>query len=216
MAGSFIDVTIHSQSTLSDVGNWPTCVIVSRMARPRVSLKGLSRSGEFYTDTLKAIYDWPHLIHQSHVRMLLEAPCLKDGTGREIRRLHDTVQQHLRALKTMGCEPSGPFIASVLELKLDQNTSFEWQKFSQSMPGIPHYSKMLEFLNLRAQAPEASSTSCSKEGADKSITSFTANTSNLASFPLCKKEQHFLFACPQFKTLAHERKMSTVNQTTSA
>jgi hypothetical protein len=49
--------------------------------------------------------------------MILEAPALKDG--RELHRLHDTVQQHLRALKAMDYEPSGPFITSALELKLD-------------------------------------------------------------------------------------------------
>ncbi len=42
----------------------------------------------------------------------------KTGTGRELRCLYDTVQQHLRALKAMEYEPSGPFITSVLELKL--------------------------------------------------------------------------------------------------
>ena len=116
-------------------------------------IDGLSTSGEFYDEaieTLKARYNLPRLIHQSHVRTILEAPSLKEGTGHEIRRLHDTVQQHLRALKSMGCEPSGPFITSILELKLDSNTSFEWQKFSQELLDLPHYGKLLEFLNLRA------------------------------------------------------------------
>ena len=35
-------------------------------------------------------------------------------------------QQHLRALKAMGQELSGPFIRSLLELKLQQNTIYEW------------------------------------------------------------------------------------------
>ena len=68
------------------------------------------------------------------------------------------MQQHLRALKALGNEPSGPFITSMLELlKLDTNTAFEWHKYSQDSEEVPHYSRLLEFLNLRAQASEAPS-----------------------------------------------------------
>lgn len=34
-------------------------------------------------------------------------------------------------MKSMGYDPSGSFNTSALELKLDQNTMFEWQKHSQ-------------------------------------------------------------------------------------
>ena len=71
--------------------------------------------------------------------MIFEAPSLKEGTGKELGRLCDTVQQHLRALKAMDYEPSGPFITSTLELKLNPNTMFEWQKHSQSSTVVPHY-----------------------------------------------------------------------------
>lgn len=53
-------------------------------------IEGLSTSGECYAEaikTLKARYDRPRLIHQSHVRVILEAPALKEGTGREIHQL---------------------------------------------------------------------------------------------------------------------------------
>ena len=91
-------------------------------------IEGLSRSGDNYSEAvecLQACFDRPRLIHQTHVRMIAEAPALKDGTGKELCRLHDTAQQHLRALKAMGYDPPGPFITSLLELKLDMNTMFE-------------------------------------------------------------------------------------------
>ena len=65
------------------------------------------------------------------MKMIMDAPPLKDGNGKELRRLHDLVLQHLPALKAMDYDPSGPFITSILELKLDTNTVFEWQKYSQ-------------------------------------------------------------------------------------
>ena len=63
----------------------------------RHAIEGLYRSGEHYSeavDCLTARYDRPRLIHQAHVRKTLEAPCLRDGSGRELRRFHDTMQQH--------------------------------------------------------------------------------------------------------------------------
>ena len=57
----------------------------------------------------QARYNRPRLIHQAHVRMIVEAPSLKDGHGKELRKLHYIIQQHLRALKAMGHELSSPF-----------------------------------------------------------------------------------------------------------
>ena len=73
-------------------------------------------------------YNRPRMVHQTHVRRIVEAPSLRDGTGKELRALHDTVVQHLRALKALGHEPSKEFITSLLELKLDSVTMFEWQR----------------------------------------------------------------------------------------
>ena len=115
----------------------------------RGAIECLSRSGEYYAEAiecLQARYDRPRLIHQTHVCMILEAPPLREGTGKELRRLHDTVQQHLRALKAMDCEAPGPFITSVLELKLDSTIMFEWQKHSQDSTAVPHYNNLLDFL----------------------------------------------------------------------
>ena len=56
--------------------------------------EGLSQSGEHYVEAiecLKSRYDRPHLIHQTHVRLILEAPPLKEGTGKELRHLHDVL-----------------------------------------------------------------------------------------------------------------------------
>lgn len=82
---------------------------------------------------------------------------MKDGSGKELRRFHDTLQHHLRALKTVGYKPDAPFITSLVELKLDSATMFEWQKHSQDkMNDVPHYQDLLDFLDLRAQASETS------------------------------------------------------------
>ena len=51
-------------------------------------------------------------------------------------------------------QTSESFIKSMLELKLDQATMFEWQRHSQDSRDTRYYSVLLEFLDLRAQASE--------------------------------------------------------------
>ena len=155
--------------------------------------------------------------------MILDAPPLKEGSGKELRRLYDTVQQHLRALKAMEHEPSGPFITSVLELKLDVNTMFEWQRHSQDDTDVPHYNKLLEFINLRAQASETLPTGRSRAESQSTqstrnssqptnpVASFAANAADSATdCVLCQGEKHPLYACHRFKALPHDQMTSTL------
>lgn len=91
-------------------------------------IEGFSQSGENYeeaVDCLQYRYNRPCLIYQTHVKMILEAPAVKEGTGKELRKLHDKVQQYLRALKSIESESYGAFITSVLEIKQNVNTMFE-------------------------------------------------------------------------------------------
>ena len=110
-----------------------------------------------YTESIECLqkcYNHPCLIHRVHVRAILDAPSLKDGHGKELCRLLDITNQHLQALKAMKFESSGLFIASLLELKLDQGTMFEWQRHIQDSKEVTRYANLLEFLDLRAQALE--------------------------------------------------------------
>ena len=122
-------ISVHDCSSLSDSEKLVHLQHVLKDGSARHVIKCLSHSGEHYSEAVKCLishYDRPRLIHQTHVKMILEAPALKEGTGKELRRLHDT------------------------------NTMFEWQKHSQSSTAVPHYQDLLEFINLRAQASETS------------------------------------------------------------
>ena len=73
----------------------------------------------------------------------MDAPPFKDGSGKELRRLHDAIQQHLRSLKLMEYNPDGSFLTSVIELKLDVDMMYEWQRHSQEKAEVPHYQVLL-------------------------------------------------------------------------
>ena len=58
------------------------------------SIEGLSQSGDCSTEViscLKSRNDRTQLIHQTHVGIILEAPPLKTGDGKELHQLHNTV-----------------------------------------------------------------------------------------------------------------------------
>ena len=106
-------ISVHDRSNLSDSEKLVYLQHSLKNGSARSMIEGLSRSGDNYAEAVECLqsrYDCPCLIHQTHVRMILEAPTLKDGSGKELRRLYDIAQQHLRALKAMGHEPSGPII----------------------------------------------------------------------------------------------------------
>ena len=101
-------VSVHDRTNISDAEKLVYLQHALKEGTAKRVIEGLSRSGEHYAEAvecLQARYDKPRLIHQTHVRMILEAPALKDGSGRELRRLHDTAQQHLGALKSLGHKP---------------------------------------------------------------------------------------------------------------
>ena len=118
----------------------------------------------------------------------------------------------------MGYEPSAPFITSVLELKLDVGTMFEWQKHSNSSTGIPHFDELLEFINFCAQASEHTISGSKRATGSGNhitnpVTSFAANTQSPTtadSCILCKRDVHPLFACSKFKSLPRDRMVATV------
>lgn len=222
-------VSVHDQSKITDSEKLVYLRQALKDGPATHAIEGLSRSGDNYmeaVDCLKHRYDRPRLIHRTHVQMIVDYPSLKEGAGKEIRRLYDKVQQHLRALKAMGNDPPGPFITSVIELKLDENTMFEWQKHSQSSPETPHYNELLEFLNMRAQASETHAHDPSRKSTKfdtqhhrkgfqggKTIASFIANVSGSASnCVLCKDSPHPLYVCSKFKCLTHDQMVSTLKE----
>ena len=219
-------ISVHDRSSLSDAEKFVYLQQALKGGTAKSSIDGLAQSGENYNEAiacLKARYDRPRLIHKAHVKMILDATPLKEGSGKELRALHDTVQQHVRALKSMGYEPSGPFITSTIELKLDETTMFEWQSHSQKSSSVPHYQDLLDFLNLRAQATESHVSDRVPKRINKPeihnskrtpgiigshASGIDARSSSQCS--VCDAEKHPLYACPKFKSMPHQAKLSTL------
>ena len=97
---------------------------------------------------LQERYNRHWLLHPAHVCMVVEASSLKDGSGKELHRVHEVLAQ------VMDYKP-GPFLTSLIQLKLDQTTVVEWYRHIQGTLKVPHHSELLKFLDLRARASES-------------------------------------------------------------
>ena len=147
------------------------------------------------------------LIHQAHVKKIVVIPSLKDGSSKELHCLHDTAQQHIRALKVLGNKPDGPFIT----------TLFEWQRHDQDSATVSGYDKFLEFIDLRAQASEClplerSSRPQRSNGPRRNFqprsATFAAGVTN--NCVVCNVDKHALFTCPKFKAMNREKMMFVI------
>ena len=213
-------IAVHDRRHLSEAEKLAYLRHSLKDGTAKSTVEGLSHSGDQYSEAvecLKARYARPKLIHQAHVKKIVDIPNLKEGNGKELRRLHDTAQQHIRALRSLGNEPDGPFITSLLQLKLDPTTLFEWQKHDQDSTSVSGYGKFLEFINLRAQAsecllPERSLRPHRGENPKRSFQSrsatFTASVSNTCV--VCRGDKHALFTCPQFRSMNRDKRMAVL------
>ena len=97
-------VAIHDRCDILDTQKLVDSRQSQKDGTAKSTTEGLSHSGEHYPESVECVkfrYSCPCLIYRTHVRKICEVPPLKEGTGKELRRLHN-VLQHLRALKAMG------------------------------------------------------------------------------------------------------------------
>ena len=184
----------------------------------------LTRTADSYAEAiscLKAHYDRPRLIYHTHVQKIMGAPSLREGSSKELHRLYDTIQQHICALKTMDGDLTGAFLTSIIELKLDPVTIFEWQKHTQEHKTTPQYEDILGFIDLRAQASETAAlgkkqVKVNQTGggtphhSGRNLTSFATHADSKHHCVLCEPDRHPLYACPKFKGMALVEKLLTL------
>lgn len=96
------EVSIHDSKFMSNAEKLAYLKGSLKDSSAMAIIEGRSQSGNHYDEAIQCLtlcYDCPRLVHQTQVKMTAKAPCLKEGSGREIHKLHE---QHLRALKSRG------------------------------------------------------------------------------------------------------------------
>ena len=106
----------------------------------------------------------------------------------------------------------------MLELRLDQATVFEWQRYSQDSNGVPHYSALLVFIDPRAQASENAihdsdhkhRTPTAEKKCYPQTPSYAVNVDDLCV--ACKLGRHPLYTCKKFRSVPHEQMANILKQ----
>ena len=172
-------------------------------------------SGSEYEEAIKCLlkdYDKPRLLHQAHVRAIVDVPVRKEGSSKDLRHLHDVCNQHMRGLKTMAYDPSGSFITSLIETKLDRSTMFEWQKHTQENLDVPHYLEILEFFDLQVRAASRTVVCDSPKLHSQSVHHKSSTQVRTAYVPrvdttciLCGVRKHPLYVYGKFKSMSPDQ-----------
>ena len=114
------------------------------------AIEAIDAVAEAYPEAVAALknhFDRPQVIHRAHVRAILNIKPMKDGSSGELRKLHDTLQNHLGSLKVKQQLNFERFMTALGECKLDSLTIVEWQKSTQTEKDVPGYEKFLEFTS---------------------------------------------------------------------
>lgn len=214
------NIAIHSKEQLTDAEKLAYLKDSLKDGPARHAIEGLAQTAENYEEAITCLrkrYDRPRLIHQAHVRAVVEAPPLKDGSGRELRRLHDVINQHMRAITAMTDNSLEAFVTSIIETKLDRTSMFAWQDYSHESRQVPSYEKLLEFLDRRAQATEntvrESERKRSGTAPERKISSKLSYATNVEETCIaCKSAKHPLYGCKAFKGFPHSKKLELVRE----
>ena len=98
------EAKIHNSAKLTDQLRMQYLLKSLTTQKVKDAIKGIDATAEAYPEAIEAQtarFDRPEVIHCAHVRSLLKAKYLKDGSFSELRNLHDTFQHHLRSLKAL-------------------------------------------------------------------------------------------------------------------
>ena len=211
------DLTIQSNKKLHDVQKLAYLRDAVEGGSSKHVIEGLSHSADSYTQAVECLqqrYDKPRFIHQSHVKAIVEAPTVKSGNAKELRLLHDTVNQHVHSLRTIKGDTFEAFVSSSSEMKLDLATKFTWQQTVRDRRGVLSIDELLEFIDCRAQASESVIQLSSDpkhpamEKKSKARTSYQVTTERKCVG--CYEAAHPLYATGPFMALSRGKRLAKV------
>ena len=117
------DVTIHSKTTLSNTAKLMYLQVALKDGPARFVIQGLTRTSESYEEAIKCLkeqYDRPRLVEEEHVRSIMDAVPVKNGSEKELHRLYDAATKHYRALKATKSYSLDTVLTVILQQKLDE------------------------------------------------------------------------------------------------
>ncbi|KAJ0169222.1 hypothetical protein K1T71_015282 [Dendrolimus kikuchii] len=221
---------IHNNNSLSDIHKFHY-LRAALQGSAALLIQSLDLKIENYAiawQLLSERYDNQKLLVNNHLQALFNLQNIQRENGSLMRNMVDTINENLRALATLG-EPTDHWdtiIIFIMSKKLDNASSRQWEEYRNTLAGnnSPSLQQFLKFLNNRAdlldtvqeQNVQASQSNNTKGFivTSNNITSTYKNKLNYTKNPMCPmcSDNHFLFACPTFKTLSVDLRIKKVTE----
>ena len=168
-------------------------------------IEGLTWTSDSYEEAIKCLKEWynrPRYVLKEHIRCVVGAAPVKNGSEKEIRRLCDAATQHYCALKAAKADSFETLLTVILQQKLDEKTRLKWLEFNSDSDSGPPCTKILKFLDLHVGQLESVSHTGHRQpsGSDRKASvkqSYIASTDDTCS--ACKKSGHQIHTCSVFK-----------------
>ncbi|KAJ0171671.1 hypothetical protein K1T71_012434 [Dendrolimus kikuchii] len=121
----------------------------------------LNISSDNYTacwELLDHRYSNPKLIFNSHMHIIMNLPMIPQQSASAIKRIHDTTNECLNAIKNLGVaiDTWDPMIVYILSQKLDQESHNDYIESLKNPRELPSLQEFLKFLEAKFTALESS------------------------------------------------------------
>ena len=128
-----------------------------------------------------------------------------------MRRLHDHLQQHIRALRVSGDYDLDSYLTAAIELKLDENTMLKWNEHCSKCERTPPIDELLDFGYPRRhhEGVVHSPRYATKSKAVQKI-AYTARSDSPCI--ACKKPAHPLNNCGTFLGMARDERWELIKR----
>ncbi|KOB76447.1 Uncharacterized protein OBRU01_05753 [Operophtera brumata] len=151
---------IHSNSFLSNAQKIQFLKSKVKGEAERL-IQHLNISSDNYSicwEILQQRYNNKKMIFSSHMNILLNLPVMQQASVNHIKRIHDTTQETMNAIKNLGTDVTSwdPLIVYILCQKLDSDTHSEYMKSVKQPRELPVLSEFLTFLESQFTSMEAS------------------------------------------------------------
>lgn len=183
-------------------------------------LDNFSHSQQNYDEAWKALckrYDDPRKNKAHLFNRLLSVKKMNGETLSELTRIIDEFSSVVTSLELCGAS-FDDLLMHIVQFRLDDMTSREWQKETKNRENIS-FKSMMDFLTDQCAVVATLSTNTkrpftrtdSKQTSAKTFAAGTVATGVSAVCVVCH-EQHQLYSCPKFKALTVSERYRVVNQ----
>lgn len=149
--------------------------------------------------TLTETYNQQRLIISQVMTKMLDIRQTQYDNLNGLRYMRDTVRVCINALKHFEIDIADQFLVHTLVNKFDSAARLKWESSTSHDATYPNYATFEKFISDRIQTLQVCSVR-QNSYKPRASGSHNATTERKSNCPCCNQSNHYLFACPDFKS----------------